>query len=151
MRIYLGILVALTASCTASAPRTGRCAPVPQELWVGGLPVYRECSVDRAARPTGSNRVQFSPSGQACLRAIVDVVVDAEGRVIPATAQTVRSTDPGFLQALLTSLDGRRYEPAVREGRPVAQLVRIDAAMETRAVVTPLGAPQPSPPRRPSC
>src|SRR5688572_18963451 len=124
------LALAITVGCAGREPRADACSPVPEDQWVGGVPTFRACSVDRAARPTGSSpRVQFTPSGrQGCFRAAVDVVIDTLGRPVPATAKTVRSTDAGFLQALLATLELRRYEPAQRAGRAVPQIVRVDEA-----------------------
>jgi hypothetical protein len=153
---YHGAILLVFASaigCAARTPRAEACSPVPQAQWLGTLPVYRACSVDRAARPLGATpRVQYSPSGRvACFRATIDVVVDTLGRPVPSTATTIRSTDAGFLQALLTALEGRRYEPALRGGRVVPQIVRVDEVVERRVVIMPLDGPRPRLPRRPSC
>lgn len=155
MRIHILILAGLVvaAGCAGRTKRTDACTPVPEEQWIGGTPVFRECSVDRAARPSGQTpRLQYTPSAnQYCAHAIIDVVVDASGRPVPSSVKTVRSNDPAYLQAVIASLDARRYEPAQLQGRNVPQIVRIDVAMAVRAVVVPAGSPMPRAPRRPPC
>jgi hypothetical protein len=94
----------------------------------------------------------YTPAtGQTCLRATIDVVVDSTGRPLPETARLVRATDPGFGVAVLSNLGGMRFEPARKDGRPVAQLVRFDQAI--MAVVVPAGTPRSAvrPPHRPPC
>jgi hypothetical protein len=148
-------LVALVAvvGCAGRTKRTDACQPVPEDQWIGGTPVFRDCSVDRVARPSGPTaRVQFTPStAQYCVRAIIDVVVDDSGRPIPSSARTVRSNDHAYLQAVIASLDARRYEPAQLDGRNVPQIVRIDVAMAARTARVVAGSPMPQAPRRPSC
>lgn len=155
MRIRILILVALVAAvgCAGRTKRTDACPPVPEDQWIGGTPVFRDCSVDRVARPSGpSARVQYAPSAQQyCVHAIIDVVVDASGRPIPSSARTVRSNDPAYLLAVIASLDARRYEPAQRDGRNVPQIVRIDVAEGAGTIRVPAGSPMPQAPRRPSC
>lgn len=138
-------------ACAARSPGAQPCTPVPQDLWVRGQPVYRECDLDRAARPPATMpRVQYTPSArQTCLRAVVDVVVNGEGRPIPETVRIVRATEPGFAQAVIASLPAMRYQPAMKDGAPVSQLVRVDRGISGQVVVVPAGTPPSSvrPPR----
>ena len=124
-----------------------------EEEWIGGTPVFRDCSVDRAARPSGqAPRVQYAPnSDQYCYHAIIDVVVDASGRPVPSSVKTVRSNEHGYLQAVIASLGERRYEPAQLDGRNVPQIVRINVAIAGGVTVVRDGAPTPRAPRRPPC
>jgi hypothetical protein len=137
--------VVILAACAGRTSRRASCPPVPEAQWLAGQPVYRDCSVDREARQTVTPRVEYSAtSGQSCLRASIEAVVDTSGRVIASTARTVRSTDPGYAAAVLATLDARRYEPARLEGRAVPQLVRIEAVMQSRVMVVRMGDPLPS-------
>jgi hypothetical protein len=155
VRIRIVVLVGLVvaAGCAGRTKRTDACPPVPEAEWVGGTPVFRDCSVDRAARPSGqAPRVLYTPTtDQYCVHAVIDVVVDASGRPIPSSVKTVRSNDHAYLQALIASLDARRYEPAQRDGRNVPQIVRIDVAQGARVVAVPDGSPLPRIPRQPPC
>ena len=154
MRVAYSAWVVVVLACAGRTSAAKACPPVPEAEWVGGMAVYRECSVDRAARPIGTPpRTQYTPTpgGQDCFRAVIDVVVDVSGRPIKETARTVRSTDAGFLQALLATLEARRYEPAQRGGTAVPQIVRIDEGMAVRVVTVAAGSSPPSSGRRPTC
>lgn len=99
---------------------------------VAGVAYYPACAVDRQAKQIASSgpRLTYTPSvNQNCVRAIIDVVADAKGTPIPATAKIVRTNDNGFATAVLGSLTSLRYEPARKDGQPVAQMVRVDVAM----------------------
>jgi hypothetical protein len=128
------------------------CPAVPQEQWLAGQAVYRDCSVDRPARQVASSPIEYPESGgQTCVRARIEAVVDTSGRVVPSTARIIRSNDPVFAAAVTSSLDTRRFEPAQRNGKAVPQIVHIDEAMELRAVVVRMGDPLPRGAGRPSC
>lgn len=151
------LMLAGTVSIAACAPRTSRslaCDAIAEPA-VNALPVYRDCGVDRAARPTGTMpRPEYTfARGQSCVRAQIDVVIDTLGRPLRQTARVVKSTDPSFTDALLATFDRRRFEPALRGGRPVQQVVRINEAAATRTVVVPAGVSPTSvrPPRGPLC
>jgi hypothetical protein len=110
--------------------------------------------VDRAARPIGEiPHVQYTKSGGVlpCFRATVSGVVDTTGKLVLSTVKTVRSNDPGFLQALIQSLEARRYSPAERAGKRVPQIVEVDAAMQALSRTVRMGTSPPAAPRRPSC
>jgi hypothetical protein len=147
-------LAAALVACASSGQRSDACAPVPDDQWTGGTPVYRACSVDRAAQPIGAiPRVEYAESGsaQSCFRATVTVVVDTSGKPVLATVRAVRTNDPGFLQALIQSLEARRYSAAERAGQRVPQIVEVDAAMQTLLRAVRMGTSPPVTPRRPSC
>jgi hypothetical protein len=127
---------------------------VPEDQWIGGVPVYRVCSVDRAAQPIGEiPRVEYTKSGsaQSCFRATVSIVVDTSGKPILSTVKTVRANDPGFAQALIQSLEARRYSAAERAGQRVPQIVEVDAAMQTLLRAVRVGTSPSVTTRRPSC
>jgi len=148
------IALAVCCACAAKTRERAACEPVPAEFALPGQSVYRDCEVDRKAHASVTPRLQYTPSGgQRCARAVVEVVVDSTGRAVPATARVVRSTDPSFATAVITSLDGYRYEPAMKDGRPVAQLVRVEQGMSIVVVARPAGTPRSSarPPRGPTC
>jgi hypothetical protein len=144
------VAIALCSGCAARAAKPAVCEPVPAEFALVGQTVYRDCDVDRKARPLGMMpRLQHTPSGgQTCGRVVVDVVVDSTGRFVPETARVARSTDPSFAVAALSSLDAARYEPALKDGRPVPQLVRLEWAYGVTRVAIPAGT-SPSSVRRP--
>lgn len=153
IRIMIPVTLVVATGCAGHTKRTDACPPVPEAEWIGGTPVFRDCSVDRAARPSGQTvRVPYTPTtNEYCVRAVIDVVVDASGRPVPSSVKTVRSNDHVYLQALIASLDARRYEPAQRDGRNVPQIVRIDVAHAAGVVVVRDGSPMPRVPRRSTC
>ena len=148
-------VAALCSACAARAAKPSACEPVPAEFALPGQTVYRDCSVDKKARPASLPSVPYNPSGgQTCARAVVDVVVDSAGLPVTPTARVVRTTDPSYALAVVASLDATRYEPAVKDGQRVPQLVRIEQAFSVGRIVVPAGTPPSSarpPRRRPSC
>jgi hypothetical protein len=153
------VVITVCSACAARTSRSSACEPVPEEFALPGQTVYRDCNVDRKSRLQVTPTLQHTPSpGQTCARAVVDVVVDSTGQPVQTTARVVRSTDPAFGLAVLNSLGDMRYEPAVKGGRPVPQLVRVDRAIVGVQVAVPTGTPPSSvrpprqrPPRRPPC
>lgn len=57
--------------------------------------------------------------------AVVEFVVDALGRVDPQLIVAVSASHPAFLESVRDGLVRAKYEPAVRGGRHVRQLVRL--------------------------
>jgi hypothetical protein len=135
------VALALCCGCAAQTSARSACAPVPDEFSLAGQAVYRDCGVDQKARlQTGLPRLHYRPAaGQSCVRAAIDVVVDADGRPVRETARVVRATDPNLAAAMLISLDDMRYEPALKDGRPVPQLVRVERTVAVRIVAVPAG------------
>ena len=146
------VVLALCAACAAGSRSGPGCEPVPAEFRLPDQEVYRGCAVDRTARPVVMPRTldYMPPANQTCIRAAIDVVVDSTGRPVSGTARVVRTNDAGFASALLRELEGFRYEPATKDGRPVAQLVRVDRAITAVAVARGT-SPQSARPRRPPC
>lgn len=147
------VALALCCACAAKARERAVCEPVPAEFALVGQSVYRDCEVDRKARPSSAPRLRYTPSGgQRCARAVVDVVVDSTGRPLSGTARVVRTTDASFASAVIANLDLWHYQPAMKDGRPVSQLVRIEQGLNVVTVVVPAGTPPGSvrPPRRPA-
>lgn len=139
--------LAVTVTACASTPRGPRaaasCEAVPVDFWPGGPEVFRDCAVNQRARPIGTPvRIQYTPSGsQPCRRAVFELVVDSAGKTVPETARLVRTDDKGFADAVQSILGQLRYEPARKEGRRVAQLVRVEHTLAMRVVVVPAGTP----------
>ena len=97
---------------------------------VDSVQVYTEADVDRAAQLAPST--EFSPVDPAALRrsnvtgvVVTEFIVDASGKVEPATFGVVYSPDPLFTEAVNTALAGARFTPAMRAGNPVRQLVQL--------------------------
>ena len=122
---------------------------------VGG-PVYRDCAVDRAARLLAIDRhPDFRPTGTprtTCYSADLEFVVDSTGKPETRMARIVRASDQGYAESVLATLNSWKYEPAVRDHRPVRQIVTSHQTLSTMVVVVPAGSPLPSrpPASRPS-
>lgn len=92
--------------------------------------VYTEAEVDRAAQLAPAT--PFAPVYPAELRranvtgvVVTEFIVDATGRVEPATLGVVYSPDPLFTEAVNAALAGAKFTPAMRGGHPVRQLVQL--------------------------
>lgn len=103
-------------------------------------PFYRACEVDRPARmvppPPGAARVDAAESmgrrpQTSCQSVKFQVIVDEQGRPIPATARVVHSTSMAFAQSALRDLPTMRYEPARKDGRPVRQVTDFGKMVST--------------------
>ncbi len=87
-------------------------------------PVFRDCEVGREAVRLGSEGgIEFAGVDGTCYQADVLVVVDSTGMVETETARIVRANNARFGRAVLAALPGWRYRPALKNGRPVRQLV----------------------------
>lgn len=162
----LALLATLTACASSPARQSADdCAvPVTDSSSVAGGAVYPECAVDTPAESV-SARLVFDPSsrvaatprpGVTCYAAEVEFVVGADGHPEEGTVRLLRTDDHAFGQALLRSVPGWTYSPAVLDGRPVRQLVRerrATAIAVTVTVTSSTGGPPPSPrpPRPPRC
>jgi hypothetical protein len=115
------VVIALCSGCAARTGKPSACEPVPGDFALAGQIVYAECGVDKKARlSTTLPRLDYTPSrDRACVRAVIDVVVDSTGQPVQETARVVRSTDPALGLAVLNSLGDLRYDPALKDGRPV--------------------------------
>ena len=159
-RAFCGLLAAfLIQACSTgtTAARTDDCAPVPDDsAFRENGPVYRDCAVERAAKLTTPDaRIGYRPStpprqGTTCYFAVVEFVVDARGVPEMATARIVRTNETPFGHAVVASLPGWRYEPAVIGGLPVRQVVTERRDLALAVVVTRPGDTS-RPPRAPSC
>jgi hypothetical protein len=114
---------------------------------VGGL-VYHDCAVDRAAHLTASNHPDFRPptTNTACYSVDIEFVVDTAGRPETETARVVSTTDQPFAQSVLASLKDWKFNPAIRDGMPVRQIMSSHQAMQVGRVTVPAGAARPSRP-----
>ena len=147
---------------SAARPGTGQsCALRSRDsAYAVAGPVYRDCAVDRPARQTNNDiRPDWRPSSPAprngCYFAELQFVVDAAGRPERGTVNIVRTNDQTFADAWLTTVPNWRFEPAVRGGVPVRQIVDSRKTVMTSVVVVPAGAPLPSRPspsvHQPTC
>ena len=141
MRAYPIVLAfGVMAACASGGAKTEtaslRCAAIVADSLLGGVPVYPPCGVAREVRLISAPfRPQYTPPpGASCVRAEMQVVVDAQGNVVPRTARVIRSTDPSLTTAMMAALPLLRYEPATKDGAPVAQLHTLGWIMTVQAM-----------------
>ncbi len=150
--LYVVVAVGMLAAACASATGGRRAAcdlAASDSAFALGRPVFRDCGVDRAARflSTGGAKPDFrpaTPTRSACYSADLAFVVDSTGRPETSTAQVVRANDQAFGQAVLATIGSWRYEPAIRDGISVRQIVTSHHAASTAVVAVPQGSPPPS-------
>jgi TonB family protein len=92
------------------------------------LPTYRASEVDRPAAPGRDYRGPRYPVDMLRNRTtgcvIAEYVVDERGRAEMKTFTVVRTTHAAFTKAVRDAVVSTQFEPAVRGGRAVRQLVR---------------------------
>ena len=107
-------------------------------------PAYRDTEVDVPARlltdPASSWRARISGqsrsrSGGASFEFMADFVVDTMGVPESRSVQIVNATDRGLAQRELNLvMSSYRYEPAIKAGRKVRQIVRWGLRTETTTI-----------------
>ena len=156
--VIAGILsVALVAACASGAGRTSAvgasCGLSGRDsVFAVGRPVYRDCAVDRRARLTATVPPDYRPAvpRTACYSVDVAFVVDTLGKPEVATARIVRTNDQAFADAVFATLGRWKYEPAMRGGMLVRQIVNEHRSGATMLVAVPAGSgPPPKPSQRP--
>ena len=97
-------------------------APSPDEPSPEDLP-----EVIEPARPKKGNRSPRYPlvmgDAQAEAQVLLQFVIEPDGRPRPSSVLLVSSTEPRFALAARDALLGWHYEPARRNGTPIARLV----------------------------
>ena len=146
-RVVLAIVIASDACAGATTrAREASCILAPADsMYLARGPVYRDCAVDRRARLLTTNgRPQFQPptpplAGTACYSAQIEVVVDSAGVPELETVRVVRANDPAFADAVLASLPRWRYQPALKSGVAVRQVVRETQTIAVEVVLVRAG------------
>jgi hypothetical protein len=163
LRAILLVLAATAAlGCASSGNKVAGQAScglsVRDSVFIGPRPVYRDCDVQQAARLISIDaHPNFRPDAAhiSCYFADLEFVVDTIGRPETETARVLRSNDERFGLAELQTLSAWRYEPALREGKKVRQIVDSHQTVSVMVAVVPAGSPPPSRPpssqRPPSC
>lgn len=153
----MAIIAAACASAGGKSAQRKECELSDRDsVFAVSGPVYRDCAVDRAARLLAINRhPDFRPTGTprtTCYSADLEFVVDSTGKPETRMARIVRANDQAYAESVLATLMFWKYEPAVRDHRPVRQVVTSHQTVATMVVVVPAGAPLPSgpPTQRPS-
>ncbi|HUF26870.1 MAG TPA: carboxypeptidase regulatory-like domain-containing protein [Gemmatimonadaceae bacterium] len=115
------------------------------EALVGASAVYTEDQVEQPASLLEARALAvpyppaLSASGVTGL-VVAEFVIDVVGRPEMATFGVVSSTHPLFSDAVRRALETARFEPAVRGGRPVRQLIhqRFNFGQPSSSSMTPL-------------
>lgn len=145
----------IAAACaSAGGPRLANCDAEPGDsVFAAGGPVYHDCAVDRKATLSNRPTIDFRPAtvGNACFSADLQFVVGANGRPETATARVIRSTNQAFADAVLQSLGSWRYDPAVRNGEPVREIVTEHRTAAVAVVIVKQGDVPRPPDRAPQC
>jgi hypothetical protein len=89
-------------------------------------PVYRECAVDRKARPKNRplhSRTMTMPN-KTCLSAEFEFVVDTLGLPEHDRIRLVRSNDSPFADREASAIQEMTFTPAMKDGAKVRQIYR---------------------------
>lgn len=120
-------------------------------MYLAGGPVYRDCAVDRRAKLLGSLpapnlELVTQPTGTpACWSAELQFVVDTAGEPEPTTVRVLRTSDPSFADAVIVTLPQWKYQPALKDGVAVRQIVRQKRTMSMQRVSARPGDVRPGP------
>lgn len=109
-----------------------RSTPTPSvdlEALLAHLKVYNADQVDRRAQldTAATLRLSFPPplfAARVAGLVVAEFVVDSAGRVEDGTLGIISSTAPWFTDAVRVALETASYVPAIKDGRPVRQLVQ---------------------------
>lgn len=149
MRIFFPVLlfaawITVAAACgkPGRSPSPVSCVPTHLDsAWLAAGRVYRDCEVDRPARllnPTvPTNYLPPANVIQRCLTALVYVVVDTTGAPELSTARIARTNAPEFARALLRIAQSWLFQPALKRGVPVRQVVAVGRSLILADAVSP--------------
>lgn len=137
MRLAL-CLCMIVAAMPLAAQSPLRCSVEVVDTARFGAGVYRDCDVDRPANLRKSPRAAFEfPRDLACATVDLEFVVDESGHPVSEHARVVATSYRDFARATLKVLPRWEYEPAMKDGAAVRQVVTAHVARmpERRAFV----------------
>ena len=143
-------LLAILPTLAQAQKRHGRCIGEAPDTTAVDV-VFRECDTDRAAKVRTEIRPLIRPEALgagSCFKTELEFVVDTSGAIEPAGVQVVSGNSQELGQAVMASLGGLRYTPAMRDGHPVRQRTRYGMSI-VRQVSSGIGPGRP--PVRPPC
>jgi TonB family protein len=126
--------VAPVIALAASVARADEPSPPPAPAPLARAPAGGDVTPPHLLAPIA---VQYPPGATGAASVVLRITVDKDGRI--REASVVDGSEP-FASAALASVDGARFEPAMRAGQPVAATVRF------RIDFTPPPPPAPEPP-----
>ncbi len=107
-------------------------------------PLYRNCDVDVPAKLKHQPEPPYDfPPGVGCATTELTFVVDTTGKWIPGTQAVEFADDDEYAKVLIKSLSDWRYQPAILNGKPVAQLVYVKFARQNGRVPFSVGRLKP--------
>jgi TonB family protein len=123
-----GTILLWTRGSDTDVPHTRLSSASDIEALVASLAVFTADQVDRpvARDSAASLAIPYPPSLFAAHTrgtVVAEFVVDADGRVEKGTFGIVASTHPLFADAVRTAVMATTFTPALRQGKPVRQLV----------------------------
>ena len=126
-------VIAIWSRMPERQPRKSKNKPVTAEdlnNLIAAATVYTADQVDRPAQ--ADSNVMIEPIYPDSLKAsrtpgmaVVEFVVDAEGRVEIETISVVQATHPAFARAAREAAPSARFIPAMRQGKNVRQVVQL--------------------------
>lgn len=144
---------AATGTAADAAPAADGCVLAAADTaYAARGPVFRDCAVDQVARALAQPRIDWRPRvdrsqrGTRCYTAEVQFVVGRDGQPEMDTARLLRASDSAWGTAVMASLPSWRYEPAMKDGHAVRQIVR-----ERKFTATSVARVGETPVARPNC
>ena len=141
MRNLLFLALFLVVPATADAQKPKKCSgePADSSLFAAG-PIYRDCEVDKPAKVIGNEprpAMSSTPNTvrEGCFYVEYQFVVNTEGQVELGTVEVRRNEMREFEEALRATLGQLRFQPAMKDGVAVRQVVihRRGLGIATRA------------------
>jgi TonB family protein len=135
-------VIALWSRMPDRQPKKSKRKPVTAEelnRLIASATVYTADQVDRPARADSS--VMLEPIYPDSLKqahtsgsAIVEFVVDTEGRVEPETISVVVASHPAFARAARDAAPSARFIPAFHQGHAVRQVVQLPVEFQATGI-----------------
>jgi hypothetical protein len=151
-RMSLVATTIVVTGCTGRRAPSEPCDPVVAGIEYAGMPVYRACGVDRPARaPRTLPPLHFRSSSPNCAKVVLQVIVDGGGRPAQGTVRVLRADDTDLAAQVVESLGDMLFQPALKNGAPVPQLVLFERGVRGGTVPFTVGAPGARAPGAPSC
>jgi hypothetical protein len=142
----------LIAACSSATKTSSfdKCAALPSDSIYAGLkPAYRPCGLTSQATaitPRATPNYVPAPGARmpACTSVELEFVVGDDGVVEGKTVHVLRTTNTEYAEAVMAVVPSWRYQPAMKDGTPVRQIVNDKATLQTQVVVSQKGSPPPT-------
>ena len=127
-----GVIAFWSRPYTAKTPPRGRITTIQEILAANGAFTADKVDIIAVLRP-GTPPVLYPDSlwgAGVSGRVLAEFVVDTLGTIENGTIGIVSSSHPDFSRAVLDALAGTPFKPAIRNGRPVRQVVQLPFVFE---------------------